>query len=98
MARDTPYAFSRTCTWHGSPAAAALRKPNRVNGETVTGLGCPHCGAVVVETPSAWTWWAGIKRSAKAKPEIEKMVLWGQGKCFPDPDTLENAYRQAMEE
>ena len=107
-ALDRPYAFSQTCTWHGSPIVAAGRHPQNAQGETEQGLGCPFCGALVVETPSAamwWArihvqdkWWARIYSQDKLRPGYEVMVRWGQGRCFPDFDALEKAYRKATEE
>lgn len=93
-AADTPYSFSRQCTWHGDPRTAGTRRVS-VGLIQTTEPACPHCGSPLVEVVSAASWWAGA-RSMPIFPEYEALMRWSQGKCFADFDTLHNAYRQAM--
>lgn len=90
---DTPYSYSSSCTWHGHPREAARRR------QTDDGLepACPYCSARLIEVPSAEVWWSGVRRLNAQRREYEEMMRWSEGKCFPDFETLESAFRQAME-
>lgn len=91
---DKPYAFSRQCTWHGELAEAS---PRRVMREGEPDHECPRCGSPVLVHPSGAAWWASIRATNKAIPEYEEMMRWSENKCFPDFETMQNAYRQYME-
>ena len=59
---------------------------------------CPHCGSMLMETGSQAEYMALIASQERTHPEYVAMIRWADGQCFPDTDTLQNAYRQAMEE
>ena len=83
------YASGLSCTWHGLLVDTGLRK----SGQQV----CPHCGGdvkVLLEEE----WRAAVALLDRKHPGYAAMMRWGQGRCFPDEETLVNAYRQAMEE
>ena len=101
---ETRYVFGR-CTWHGPIAMAgtSLRRvevsshgDDRPRFETLDVPSCPHCGSALFEMSEA-EWWGLVQRQERTLPGYEAMMRWSQGKCFPDFDTLQNAYRQAME-
>lgn len=97
MPQDKPYAFSRGCTWHGSPAHARISVRRKPEDDADPPLCCPSCGSVVTQVASAEQWWAEVHASDRQRPGYEDMVRWGQDRCFPDFDTMQNAYRQYME-
>ena len=86
---DERYVYGWPCTWHGPIAEAAVRVPAEPC--------CPHCSGRLLEKPTEAAWWEMIGVGDKLMPGYEAMMRWSQGKCFPDFDILQNAYRQAME-
>ena len=86
---DTRYVYGLPCTWHGPIAAAAAdfdMKPC-----------CPHCGCSLAELPGEGAFWEMVRVGDRLNPGYEALMHWAQGRCFSDGETLENAYRQAME-
>ncbi len=96
-AADTPYAMSQQCTWHGDPRSAGTRRAVLPRGGFATEPACPHCGSPLIEVFSAQVWWNSVRYNRAQLPDYEAMMLWSEGKCFPDFEHLRNAYRQAME-
>lgn len=104
---DTRYVFGMTCTWHGSIqdasycfASATIESadPDAVEETPAMLPCCPHCGSMLMEVASEEEWKASVQRDCRSHPEYAAMIFWAKGKCYPDADTLQNAYRQAMEE
>ena len=86
---DMRYVYGADCTWHGPIAMA---------GATADGTPCcPVSGGPLLELPSEEAFWAEASANNRANPMAEPMLRWSRLRCFPDADTLENAYRQAME-
>lgn len=90
---ESPYASATTCCWHDELSKAGKKK-HRLLGEVSC---CPECGSDLNEYPSAADFWSMVKRNDSKLPGYEATLRWSQGKCYPDYDTLQNAYRQAME-
>lgn len=90
MPHDIRYAYSKTCTWHGPYSALAT-----TSREIPC---CPFCASTdIVEVATSGDFWEGARRSELDLPGYEAMLRWSQGKCYPDFETMQNAYRQAME-
>ena len=86
---DPRYAHGTECTWHGPLAQAVVRRgePN-----------CPNCRGLLAVAATEDDWWDYVRRLNRAAPGTEAMTRWGKGKCFPDQDTLQNAFRQSTAE
>ncbi len=87
---ESRYVYGLPCTWHG-PIATAAADPDATPC-------CPHCGCGLAEMPTETHFWGMVRLGEKLHPGYEALMRWAQGRCFPDGDTLENAYRQAMEQ
>lgn len=94
MSQDTTYVFGIDCTWHDTAANAGVSR----FGTTEVPC-CPKCASLLNQLASSGEFWSMVRRHAQADPanDYEGMMRWSQGMCFPDVDTLTNAYRQAME-
>ena len=91
-----PYGYGRVCQWHG-PLTFAGRG---ARFDTETGDAehvCPKCGRALIVTDSD-SFWRTVASSEKAIPQYTEMLRWSEGKCFPDFATMQDAFRQAMEE
>jgi hypothetical protein len=88
-----PYAYGTECTWHG-PLTFAADITNYSDDSPQHA--CPKCcGAVTVTNTEEF--WRLAQASDRDNPGHEAMLRWSAGKCFEDFDTMQNAYRQAME-
>ena len=102
---DTRYVNGLGCTWHGPIALADERvQPADVSshGEEPQSFDalvpcCPKCRGALMESPTEEFFWSMVRNQERNAPGYEAMLRWSKGKCFPDFDTLQNAYRQAME-
>lgn len=95
---DTRYASGVQCTWHGPLAEAAPISKLRNTSQGVDSVSaCPVCLGELREV-NLETFQTEIRDGDRRLPGYEQMVTWSRGRCFPDFDTLQNAYRQAMEE
>lgn len=83
------YAYGSSCTWHDWLDKAE----NHIAGRAC----CPKCGGELTIVPSSLSFWETVRDADKKHPGYADMYAWARGKCFPDFDHLENAYRQAME-
>ncbi len=92
---DPRYVFGVTCTWHGPIQDAAYCFPP---GSSMPLPCCPHCGGMLMEVESEEAWKANVHSHGRNHPDYVAMLAWAKGRCYPDVDTLPNAYRQAMEE
>jgi len=90
------YAYGTECTWHGPLTFTALGKTPDGWDVSVAPAACPKCGQPL-KTTTADEFWHGVKQCDRHDPGHEALMRWSEGKCFPDFDTLQNAYRQAME-
>jgi hypothetical protein len=88
-----PYGVGIECTWHG-PLTFASDVSCSSDDQPLHA--CPYCGGSLKVTDSA-TFWSGVSAAEQQRPGYDQMMCWSQGQCFPDYDTLENAWRQAME-
>ena len=79
------YVVGKICTFHG-PA-----------GEVNEEYCCPKCGCEITGVATE-EWQSLVAQAERGNPGYAAMMRWSEGKCFPDADTLQNAYRQAMEE
>ena len=87
------YGYGTKCTWHGPLTFA---EPS--NGEDdEAGYVCPKCGIAVKTDLSAELFWARVVAVDRRHPGYEPMMRWAEGKCFPDFDSMQGAYRQHME-
>ena len=86
---DTRYVYGETCTWHAPIKEAATRR----GGVPC----CPHCNSDLLQLPTDTEFWSVVRHMAQSRPGYELVMRWSQGRCFPDFDTQESAYRQAME-
>jgi hypothetical protein len=101
---DTRYVWG-SCTWHGPISLAGhIAHPVDISSygedmriEHFQLPVCPHCQGTLMESPTEEEWWATIRNHERELPGYEAMVRWSQGKCFPDFETMQNAYWQAME-
>ena len=93
---DHRYAIGLDCTWAGPIGDAAVKK-SRYLQDTMAHF-CPGCGGDVSFMNSAEDFWAKVAEGEKRSKGYEHMMRWAAGRCYPDMDTLINAYRQAMEE
>ena len=89
-AAETRYLCGVDCTWHG-PAESAARS----FGDFPC---CPECGAALFPIGTEAEFWAAAAAAERGNPGYDALMRWSQGRCFPDLETLEGAYRQAMEE
>ena len=88
----TPYAVGVSCTWNDTAGNAGVLG---IAGNVK--LRCPRClGAVRVTTVEAWL--SDVQHLSKSVLQFSAMVAWSRGRCFPDYETLESAWRQAREE
>ncbi len=94
---ESRHVYGAACTWHDREENAGKTKPRIIAGQSISLPCCPHCGSALLEM-SADEWWALARKNDRSQPGYEDMLRWSQGKCFPDFDTLQNAYRQAKEE
>lgn len=85
------YAVGAECTWHGPLTFAKL-----VADIDADVYSCPSCGGPLTLT-TVEQFWADVAVAEKQRPGYELMMTWSEGKCYPDFDTMENAWRQAME-
>lgn len=86
---DARYVYGVSCPWHGSVRSAGERS----TGEPC----CPGCGGELAELPTEHDFWAMIRNQERNVPNYEAMLRWAGRRCFGDFDTLQNAWRQAME-
>lgn len=86
------YAYGKRCTWHGPTTFASLIADG---GED--DLICPFCG-LELQVTTVFAFWQKVRCADAAQPGAEAMWRWSEGKCFPDFETMQNAYRQAMEQ
>jgi hypothetical protein len=89
MSQDPRYLYGQSCTWHGPIAEAEPM------GE-IEFPDCPKCGGPLQQASGPGEFWTLVRATDREQPGYEAMMRWSQGRCFPDLDTLENAYRQAM--
>lgn len=87
---DELYGYGTECTWHG-PATFASQVATSEQDRA-----CPRCGQLL-HMVTADEFWSTAARFDRDHPGHEAMLRWSQGKCFPDFETMQNAYRQAME-
>lgn len=85
---ETRYVHGVECIWHGSICEAATRD----TGEPC----CPHCGGLLGEYVSESHFWTMVRAQERKLPRYEAMLRWSRRLCFPDFDTLQNAFRQSM--
>ena len=99
MSPDLAYAAGVECTWND--VLGLVRMLPRLSQVppflVVTRPCCPRCGGEVREI-SLEEWQSQMREAAKQYPDAEAIMRWSRGRCFPDFETLENAWRQAMEE
>lgn len=93
MSESLNYAVGQECTWHG-PLHRTLNVTKVDDDEEQ--YRCPSCGAVV-KAMSAEAFWGAALVQELGVPGSLQTTRWSEGKCFPDLETLVNAYRQAME-
>jgi len=86
---DRRYVSCTSCTWHDVIDKAEQRRD-------LTPC-CPFCGSTLYELPSQDDFEALARSADQSHAGMAAMLEWSRGKTFPDHDTLENAYRQAME-
>ncbi len=86
---DVRYVFGVECTWHD-----AIRAAGRTRDGTPV---CPHCGGALYNLLTETEFWNGVAAMTRTSPGYDEMMRWSRGRCFPDFDTQENAWRQAME-
>lgn len=93
-----PYGIGTDCTWHGPLTFAAIGK---TVDESATHCSdeplCPSCFRPLTVT-TVEQFWENVAAAEKQRPGYELLMTWSEGKCYPDFDTLENVWRQAMEE
>ena len=97
VAAPEMYAVGEHCTWHGfldRTVAIDVRTTDDATPQKL--LCCPVCQQTV--RPITLEKWLAETNKHASSPEQKAMVRWSMGKCFPDEETLVNAYRQAMEE
>ena len=58
---------------------------------------CPHCGRPGFQI-TAGEWHDQIKAWDATHPGYAAMIEWGKEQCFPDHETLEGAWKEAMEQ
>lgn len=92
-AMGEPYGYGTACTWHGPLTFASLAPKDDPGDEDA--YVCPHCALPLQITTDAAFWL--LVRARSRNPDAEAILRWSEGKCFADADTLENAWRQAME-
>lgn len=95
MSSTEQYGFGKICTWHGPLTFAQI--DDQLTEQGTETYACPKCGRELVVT-TAERFWQAVAIGAKSIPEYEGMNRWSEGKCFPDFRTMQDAYRQAMEE
>ncbi len=95
---DERYGYGTNCTWHGplTFSVPAVRV-DWANDESDEAAACPKCGSPLKTDLSAEVFQARCAAVDRHRPGYDDMMRWSQGKCFPDFDTMQNAYRQAME-
>ena len=90
------HAHGTDCVWHG-PASEAISVDDHGELPNEGTLRCPHCnGPVTPVIPEAF--WADVRRASLTITSFEQMLMWSEGKCFPDYSTLENVWHQAITE
>lgn len=95
-AADTRYGIGVTCTWSGPVSEAGIKPVALLRFGQV--FVCPECGGPLSFALSEEDYWATVAVGEKRAQGYEKMMRWAKGRCYPDAETLLNAYRQAMEE
>lgn len=103
---DTRYVYAEHCTWHGPIALAGTAK-YRVDVTSTASEQreywvteapcCPRCKDTLCELSSEDDFWAMVRNQERELPGYEAMLRFGAARCYPDFDTLQNAWRQAIE-
>jgi hypothetical protein len=93
---DEQYGYGENCTWHGPLTFAAPVAVNRGDDDQAETPVCPSCG-LPLQVMSSVLFWANVSAAEKQHAGYDDMMRWSEGKCFPDFDTLENAWRQHIE-
>jgi hypothetical protein len=93
VAGDRRYVHGSSCTWHGPIALAAKAKFTNCPK-------CPGCGGPLTQFDAEADFWIFVRGQLgkTAYANYEELLQFGEGKCFPDFDTLENAWRQSLAE
>jgi hypothetical protein len=93
---ENNYGRGVTCTWHG-PLTSAHSMRTIEDGLSVMMPHCPVClGELHLVQEDEIT--TEMRLMDHSFAGVMAVFTWSKGKCFPDMETLENAYRQAMEE
>ena len=88
---DERYVHGKSCTFHGPIDRAAAARFDHIPK-------CPTCGGALIEYANEEAWWAAVRAHDPQYRNYETMLRWSEGRCFPDFDTLENAWRQSLSE
>lgn len=94
------YGVGIECTWHGPLTFAAL--PADPPGadpldDDPSRYRCPSCGGPLTVV-TCEQFWQSVAVADTQRPGYENIMCWSEGKCYPDFDTMENAWRQALEQ
>ena len=84
--RDTRIVYGARCAWWDSIDQV---------GKHPSGLPCcPHCKGMLFQLDSEAEWWGQIDRhEAEGHPGYRAMWEWSRGRCFPDFEAMQAAYR-----
>lgn len=102
MPEDKRYVYG-FCTWHDSVQNAGRTNPSRVTrsdgsvSDPISLPCCPHCGSMLMETPSEEEWWEGVALYDRTHPGYEAKTRWSRGKCFRNMVELDAAYAEHLE-